>query len=33
MRADAITLGAGTLAHVTMMFLHPVPFEVAVISR
>lgn len=31
-RADVIALGAGTLAYVAMIFLHPVLFGVAVIS-
>jgi len=32
-RADAIALGAGTLAYVAVMVLHPVLFGVAVIGR
>ena len=32
-RADAIALGAGTLAYIAVMVLHPVLFGVAVIGR
>jgi hypothetical protein len=32
-RADAIALGAGTLAYLAVMVLHPVLFGVAVIGR
>jgi hypothetical protein len=32
MHADAIALGAGTLAYVTLMFRRPVLFEVALMS-